>query len=136
MRLRTCSVPKSRREPLVSASGDVRATSWPEGRSTPLQRRRSACLYGWRYCLQRAQFCQVSRQIARSTRDRHKIVWHFAADSHNSWPPDSRLARDLTEPLKGAERIGADLIVVGAHQPSNLMYLLGSNAAAIVRHAT
>src|SRR5215210_9529029 len=40
------------------------------------------------------------------------------------------------EVLKEAERIGADLIVVGAHRPSNLMYLLGSSAAAIVRHAS
>jgi nucleotide-binding universal stress UspA family protein len=56
--------------------------------------------------------------------------------------PEDRVSTVVTvgsvrhQVLKEAERIGADLIVVGAHQPSNLMYLLGSNAAAIVRHAT
>lgn len=37
--------------------------------------------------------------------------------------------------LKEAERIGADLIVVGSHRPATATYLLGSNAATIVRHA-
>lgn len=40
------------------------------------------------------------------------------------------------EVLQEAERIGADLIVVGSHRPSMATYLLGSNAATIVRHAT
>ena len=31
-------------------------------------------------------------------RDRHKMVWHLAANSYNRWYPDSSLARDLTEP--------------------------------------
>jgi nucleotide-binding universal stress UspA family protein len=37
--------------------------------------------------------------------------------------------------LAEADRIGADLIVVGSHRPSMATYLLGSNAATIVRHA-
>ena len=37
--------------------------------------------------------------------------------------------------LQEAERIGADLIIVGSHRPSMATYLLGSNAASIVRHA-
>ena len=37
--------------------------------------------------------------------------------------------------LKEAETIGADLIVVGSHRPTMATYLLGSNAASIVRHA-
>jgi nucleotide-binding universal stress UspA family protein len=37
--------------------------------------------------------------------------------------------------LQEAERIGADLIVVGSHRPTMATYLLGSNAASIVRHA-
>src|SRR4051812_25933802 len=45
-----------------------------------------------------ARFCQDSRQTARLARDRHKIVWHFTASSHNRWFPDSRLARVLTKP--------------------------------------
>jgi nucleotide-binding universal stress UspA family protein len=39
------------------------------------------------------------------------------------------------EVLAIAEEQGADLIVVGSHQPSMATYLLGSNASAIVRHA-
>ena len=37
--------------------------------------------------------------------------------------------------LKEADKIGADLIVVGSHRPTMATYLLGSNAARIVRHA-
>jgi nucleotide-binding universal stress UspA family protein len=37
--------------------------------------------------------------------------------------------------LREAERIGADLIVVGSHRPAASTYLLGSNAATVVRHA-
>jgi nucleotide-binding universal stress UspA family protein len=37
--------------------------------------------------------------------------------------------------LQEAETIGADLIVVGSHRPTMATYLLGSNAASIVRHA-
>lgn len=39
------------------------------------------------------------------------------------------------EVLKEAEKIGADLIIVGSHRPTMATYLLGSNAATIVRHA-
>ncbi|AVJ17162.1 universal stress protein [Serratia rhizosphaerae] len=39
------------------------------------------------------------------------------------------------EVLQLADEIGADLIVVGSRRPSVKTYLLGSNAAAIVRHA-
>jgi nucleotide-binding universal stress UspA family protein len=37
--------------------------------------------------------------------------------------------------LQEADKIGADLIVVGSHRPTMATYLLGSNAASIVRHA-
>lgn len=37
--------------------------------------------------------------------------------------------------LQEAERIGADLIVIGSHRPTRATYLIGSNAATIVRHA-
>ncbi len=39
------------------------------------------------------------------------------------------------EVLNQADKIGADLIVVGSHQPNMATYLLGSNASTIVRHA-
>jgi nucleotide-binding universal stress UspA family protein len=40
------------------------------------------------------------------------------------------------EVLAAAEAFAADLIVIGSHRPSMSAYLLGSNAAWIVRHAT
>lgn len=46
-----------------------------------------------------------------------------------------RSGKPYAELLAEAERIGADLIVIGSHQPTLLDRLLGSNAAAIVRHA-
>ncbi|HEV3246489.1 MAG TPA: universal stress protein [Beijerinckiaceae bacterium] len=39
------------------------------------------------------------------------------------------------EVLKEAARMKADLIVVGSHRPNWSTYLIGSNAANIVRHA-
>ena len=35
-----------------------------------------------------------------------------------------------------AERIGADLIIMGSHRPELQDYLLGPNAARVVRHST
>ena len=40
------------------------------------------------------------------------------------------------EILTYAETIGADLIVMGSHEPSVSDYLLGGNASRVVRHAT
>lgn len=39
------------------------------------------------------------------------------------------------EILTAAERVGADLIVMGSHRPELSDYLLGPNAARVVRHA-
>jgi nucleotide-binding universal stress UspA family protein len=39
------------------------------------------------------------------------------------------------EILAAAKRIGADLIVMAAHRPGQADYLLGPNAARVVRHA-
>lgn len=39
------------------------------------------------------------------------------------------------EVLDEAEKWGADLIIMGSHRPRMKTYLLGSNAARIVRHA-
>lgn len=41
-----------------------------------------------------------------------------------------------SETLREAESWGADLVVVWSHKPGFASYLLGSNAATIVRHAT
>lgn len=40
------------------------------------------------------------------------------------------------EILKTAESAGSDLIVIGAHKPDLKDYLLGPNAARVVRHST
>lgn len=40
------------------------------------------------------------------------------------------------EVLEVAKNEAADLIVVGSHRPAMATYLIGSNATAIVRHAT
>ncbi|MFC7705297.1 universal stress protein [Plastorhodobacter daqingensis] len=39
------------------------------------------------------------------------------------------------EILRAADKVGADLIVLGAHRPELKDYLLGQNAARVVRHA-
>ncbi len=46
-----------------------------------------------------------------------------------------RIGGVYPELLAEAEQWGADLIIVGAHKRSMATYLLGSSAAAIVRHA-
>ncbi len=40
------------------------------------------------------------------------------------------------EILRAANKLNADLIVMGAHRPELSDYLLGPNAARVVRHAT
>lgn len=40
------------------------------------------------------------------------------------------------EVLATAERIGTDLIIMASHRPAQSDYLLGPNAARVVRHAT
>ena len=44
-------------------------------------------------------------------------------------------ARIYAEILGVAEEAGADLVVVGSHRPAMKDYLLGTNAARVVRHA-
>jgi nucleotide-binding universal stress UspA family protein len=46
-----------------------------------------------------------------------------------------RLGAVYAEVLEEADKTAADLIVVGSHRPKMSTYLLGSNAATIVRHA-
>ena len=40
------------------------------------------------------------------------------------------------EVLTAAEKLGVELIIVGAHRPQLRDYLLGPNAARVARHAT
>lgn len=47
-----------------------------------------------------------------------------------------RLGSVYNEVLEEASEIGADLIVISSHRPDVSTYLIGSNAATVVRHAT
>lgn len=47
----------------------------------------------------------------------------------------SHRGRVRDEVLDEAQRVGADLIIIGSHQPSLSSRVLGSNAAAIVRNS-
>jgi len=47
-----------------------------------------------------------------------------------------RMGGVYSEVLAEAAEWKADLVIIGAHRPSMATYLLGSSAAAIVRHAT
>jgi nucleotide-binding universal stress UspA family protein len=46
-----------------------------------------------------------------------------------------RFGGTYQEILAHAEKIGAELIVIGSHKPNVADYLLGSTAARVVRHA-
>ncbi len=46
-----------------------------------------------------------------------------------------RMGSVCNEVLDEAEKIGADLVIVGLHTPNMATYLLGSNASTIVRHS-
>lgn len=56
-------------------------------------------------------------------------------------PDDLEVTRDVghgtvyEEVIATAKTIGADLIVMAAHRPGHADYLLGPNAARVVRHA-
>jgi nucleotide-binding universal stress UspA family protein len=56
-------------------------------------------------------------------------------------PPEVKVQRVVAygtiyeEILEAARKIGADLIVMGSHRPELKDYLLGPNAARVVRHA-
>lgn len=47
-----------------------------------------------------------------------------------------RSGTPATAILAAADESGADLIVIGSHQPGMMDYLLGSTAARVVRHAS
>jgi len=56
-------------------------------------------------------------------------------------PPEVKVQRVVAygtiykEILEAAQKIGADLIVIASHRPELADYLLGPNAARVVRHA-
>lgn len=71
-------------------------------------------------------------------KDSQKKLLEISNDT--PFPPDAlstvvRYGAVYPEVLAEAEDWVADLIVVGSHRPGLTTYLLGSSAAAIVRHA-
>ncbi|MGE0233668.1 MAG: universal stress protein [Flavobacteriaceae bacterium] len=74
---------------------------------------------------------------AQITDDSRKAIEKLAAETGLSKTKAAvRHGSVYHEVLDEAERIGADLIVMGSHRPGMATYLIGSNAARIVRHAT
>jgi len=69
--------------------------------------------------VQLAELCVASLGAERNTSVRHVVATGTA----------------YQEILKTAESAGSDLIVIGAHKPDLKDYLLGPNAARVVRHA-
>jgi nucleotide-binding universal stress UspA family protein len=62
----------------------------------------------------------------------------FVAEQVPAAVPTRRIIAEgkvYREILSAAKSIGADLIVMGAHRPELKDYLLGPNAARVVRHA-
>jgi len=60
--------------------------------------------------------------------------------SEINFPPERisvavRIGAVYNEVLDEVEQKGIDLVVIGSHRPTMATYLLGSNAATIVRHA-
>ena len=73
-------------------------------------------------------------QVDKSTVALSKIV------SELNLPPNRistnvRIGAVYNEVLDEVEQLGIDLVVIGSHRPTMATYLLGSNAATIVRHA-
>lgn len=74
------------------------------------------------------------RAMAAAARD----LEDFRAEHVPSGVPSKALVRGGTiydEIIGAAEEIGADLIVMAAHRPALRDYLIGPNAARVVRHA-
>lgn len=75
------------------------------------------------------------RKLADEAKQRlNKVVEEFPTEAV-TFNPVVRMGSVYKEALHFADEVGADLIVLGAHRPDLADFLLGSNAAQIVRHA-
>lgn len=63
------------------------------------------------------------------------FIASLALTNKNTVTSAIRMGAVYNEVLSEAEKQACDLIVVGSHHPSMATYLLGSDAATIVRHA-
>jgi len=75
-------------------------------------------------------------QMTQSTTTELKKLAESMAVTSGPAESTVRFGSVYKEILNHAETIGADLIVMGSHEPSVGDYLLGSNASRVVRHAT
>ncbi len=76
-----------------------------------------------------------AKAIEMAAETLHKIT----ADTLGADYPIQHVVRHGTayeEVLHASEQVDADLIVIGAHKPDFADYLLGPNAARVVRHAS
>ena len=73
-------------------------------------------------------------QVDKSAAALSKIVSELDLPS-NRISTNVRIGAVYNEVLDEVEQLGVDLVVIGSHRPTMATYLLGSNAATIVRHA-
>ena len=76
-----------------------------------------------------------SQAIAAATKDLHALSRDHVPDSVNARHVVA-YGNIYEKILKAAHKTKADLIVMVAHRPELTDYLLGPNAAPVVRHAT
>ncbi len=83
-----------------------------------------------------SQFLQENyEQLA--AKEARKQLTELAQDAHVSRDEANCLIRFgsvYEEVIAAADAVGADLLVIGSHKPDFSDYLLGSNAARVVRH--
>ncbi len=63
------------------------------------------------------------------------VVSVIGAEANENVRHEVASGKVYQEVLRVAEAAGSDLIVIGSHKPAIRDYLLGSNAAHVVRHA-
>jgi len=83
-----------------------------------------------------AQFAPDFEEKALAEAHRQLDAW-VTAHAPEDVPLTAHLAqgRIYDQVIRTADRLGCDLIVMGAHRPEFSDYLLGPNAARVVRHA-
>ncbi|MDR3495098.1 MAG: universal stress protein [Ancalomicrobiaceae bacterium] len=75
------------------------------------------------------------KEVDREAEDKLDVLKNTALAVGGKAEVVIRLGSVYTEVVEEAKDWGADLIVVSSHQPKLTTYLIGSNAAQIVRHA-
>ncbi len=84
-----------------------------------------------------SQFLPQDYEIMAASKVQRRLEALAAQATTGPEPSTSKVRFGVVyqEILAHAEHTGADLIVIGCHQPNVVDYLLGSNAARVVRHA-